>query len=195
MRKAVTLYLAGWAGVGKTEVAKILAERHGYTVLSLGDQCRLACALRGLPADRAALQRMGDELRRGDDARLARDAYQEARHLDGPVVVEGVRLRAEGEYLAAQGAVGCWVDAQDAVRGARLLVRDGSDVVPQHHTESQVPPHALVVQNRGDREALARAVRRMVGRATLEYAAARHGRDLDRIMGSEAARLAAGWER
>ena len=124
---------------GGTEVARILAERHGYTVVSLGDECRMAAALRGLRADRATLQRLGDELRGGDDAKLAKDAYEVALHLSGPVVIEGVRLRAEGEYLAARGAVGVRVAAPAVARSTRLMVRDGSDQVPPHRTESEVP--------------------------------------------------------
>lgn len=176
VRDAVTLYLTGPSGVGKTEVARVLAERHGYAVVSLGDQCREAAQRWGLPTDRAMLQWMGDVLRRDTDARLARDAYRAALCLDGPVVVEGVRLRAEGEYLAAQGVVGVRVEAPEAARSARLLVRDGSAQVPPHRTENEVPPYAQVIHNDGDRDALVRAVRRMVDRAALEYAAARHGR-------------------
>ena len=195
MRKAATLYLCGPAGVGKSEVARILAERHGYTVLSLGDECRAAAALRGLPADRATLQRLGDELRGGDDAKLARDAYEVALRLRGPVVVEGVRLAAEGEYLASRGAVGVRVAAPDVERATRLRVRDGSDQVPDHRTEAEEPPHRLVLTNRGDRAALARAVRQAVGRATLEHVAARHGLDMDRIVESSAVHTLSGWDR
>ena len=176
MRKAATLYLSGPSGVGKTEVAEILADRHGYAVLSLGGLCRLAAERRGLPTDRVTLQRMGDEMRRGDDARLARDAYMAALRGPGPVVIEGVRLRAEGGYLAAQGVIGVRVEAPEAARWARLLARDGSAQVPQHRTESEVPPHALVLYNGGGREALVRAVWRMVNRAAVEYAATRQGR-------------------
>jgi len=51
----IVLYLAGPAGSGKTEVAAILAEQHGFTRISLGDLCREEATRRGWPANRSHL--------------------------------------------------------------------------------------------------------------------------------------------
>ena len=169
MTEPLRLYLAGPAGSGKTEVARLLEERHGFGRVSLGDLCREEAARRGVPADRATLQAMGDLLRATDPARLAVLAWARAKTIRGPLVIEGVRLRAEATYLRARGVIGVSVEAPAEVRAARLLVRDGSSRVPQHRTEREAGtlPADLRLVNDGDRQAMERAVRLLVGRATL----------------------------
>ena len=169
MTEPLRLYLAGPAGSGKTEVARLLEERHGFGRVSLGDLCREEAARRGVPADRATLQAMGDLLRATDPARLAVLAWARAKTIRGPLVIEGVRLRAEAEYLRRHGCIGVAVVAPEALRAGRLRVRDGSDRVPQHATEREAAslPVDLRLRNDGDRAALEHAVRLIVARAAL----------------------------
>lgn len=169
MTEPLRLYLAGPAGSGKTEVARLLEERHGFGRVSLGDLCREEAARRGVPADRATLQAMGDLLRATDPARLAVLAWARAKTIRGPLVIEGVRLAAEGRYLRGRSVIGVAVDAPEALRAARLRARDGSSRVPEHATERESGslPVDLRLLNSGDREILERQVRLMVARAAL----------------------------
>ena len=134
--RPVRVYLAGPAGAGKTETARWLSEHHGFHRVSLGDICRAETIRRGWPADRFHLQAAGDHLRAGDPARLAALALQEASG-QGDVVIDGVRLMAEGEYLRARGVIGVRLEAPEAVRRARLHRRDGAGDVPEHETETE----------------------------------------------------------
>ena len=169
MTTPLCIYLSGPAGAGKTEVARILEIQHGFARVSLGDLCREECRLRDWPADRKHLQAAGDALRAGNQSRLAILALAQVRGRTGPVVIEGVRLQAEARYLRARGCIGIAVEAPEALRAARLLVRDGSSRVPQHRTEREAGtlPADLRLQNGEDRQALERQVRLMVARAAL----------------------------
>jgi cytidylate kinase len=169
MTEPLRLYLAGPAGSGKTEIARLLAEQHGFARVSLGDLCRAEAARRGVPADRATLQAMGDLLRATDPARLAVLAWARAKTIRGPLVIEGVRLAAEGRYLRGRSVIGVAVDAPEALRAARLWRRDRVAAVPEHRTEREALglPVDLRLTNGGDRAALERAVRLAVARAAL----------------------------
>lgn len=198
MTEPLRLYLSGPAGAGKTEVARILEIQHGFARVSLGDLCREECRGRDWPADRKHLQAAGDALRAGNLSRLAILALAQVRGRPGPSVIEGVRLAAEASYLRARGVIGVAVVAPEALRQARLLGRDGSSRVPEHATEREAG--GLVVDlrlvNDGDRQALEKAVRLLVGRAVLLQAERRnllHGARPARTPGHR--REAAGIER
>lgn len=169
MIEPLRLYLAGPAGSGKTEAAKMLAEEHHFARVSLGDLCRAECGRRRWPQDRAHLQAAGDALRGTDPAWLAVLAWERAGTARGPVVIEGVRLAAEAAALRARGVIGVAVEAPEAVRAGRLRARDGSSRVPQHRTEREALGLLvdLRLRNDGDRAALEHAVRLIVARAAL----------------------------
>ncbi len=178
MMRPVRLYLAGAAGSGKTTVAEILVRDYGFARVSLGGICREEARRRGLPEDRATLQAMGDLLRGSEPARLAILAWELARRAPGPVVIDGVRLRAEAEWLSARGALGVRVSAPDPVRAARLLRRDGATRVPPHPTESEAETLSadLQLQTSDDRAEPCRATRLLVARAHLLAATAQQSR-------------------
>ena len=178
MMRPVRLYLAGPAGSGKTTVAEMLVRDYGFARVSLGGICREEARRRGLPEDRTTLQAMGDLLRGSEPARLAILAWELARRAPGPVVIDGVRLRAEAEWLSARGALGVRVSAPDPVRAARLLRRDGATGVPPHPTESEAETLSadLQLQTSDDRAEPCRATRLLVARAHLLAATARQSR-------------------
>lgn len=160
--------LSGPAGSGKSTVAEILEKRHGFVRASLSGIVREECARRGLAEDRAALQAVGDELRGSDPARLAVLAEERVRNVSGPVVIEGVRLRAEGAYLKGRGFVGVRVLAPEPVRRMRVLLRDGVDGIPAHRTETEalsVQVDLVVVNDMVEMRVLAKRVGEILERA------------------------------
>jgi len=171
--RPVWVYLGGPAGSGKTEIAGILAEDHGFHRFSLGDLCRVECRQRGWPEDRVHLQAAGDARRGSNPARLAAIACWKLLAVPGPVVVEGVRLFAEAAYLAQRGVIGIAVDAPAAVRAQRLRARDHYVGTLDHQTEREASDlwADLAINNAGsDRAALAQEVRITVARAILLHA-------------------------
>lgn len=180
----MVLYLSGPAGSGKSTVAQTLANTYGYHRISLGGYCRKAAADLGLPTTRVHLQRIGDAIRAEahDSAALAVMAWDEvvsrrqslerkssgslgaiATHLLGypdAVVIDGVRLVAEAEYLRAQGVFGVAVDADPNSRAWRLFSRDGSSMVPRHLTEREAEdlPVDCHICNTGSQEQLTKAL-------------------------------------
>ena len=178
MMRPVRLYLAGPAGAGKTTVTDMLVREYGFGRVSLGGICREEARRRGLPEDRATLQAMGDLLRGSEPARLAILAWEQARRVPGPVVIDGVRLRAEAEWLSARGALGVRVSAPEPVRTVRLLRRDGAIGVPPHPTESEAEALSadLWLQTSEDHAELCRTTRLLVARAHLRAAIAQPSR-------------------
>jgi len=169
MMRPVRLYLAGPAGSGKTTVAEMLVRDHGFARVSLGGLCREEAHRRGLPEDRAALQAMGDALRGPEPARLAILAWEQARRAPGPLVIDGVRLRAEAEWLTARGVLGVAVLAPDALRIARLSRRDGIRTVRPHATEREALalPVDITLNTSAEWLQVAHRVRLLVARAAL----------------------------
>ena len=177
MMRPVRLYLAGPAGSGKTTVAEMLVRGYGFARVSLGGICREEARRRGLPEDRATLQAVGDILRGPEPARLAVLAWEQARQVPGPVVIDGVRLRAEVRWLDARGAVGLTVLAPPHMRHARLALREGTGTVRPHATEREADgiQTALALNTSQAEEQLAHHLRLLVARTTLLSATACHG--------------------
>ena len=169
MRRPVRLYLAGPAGSGKTTVAEMLVHDYGFARVSLGGICREEARRRGLPEDRATLQAVGDVLRGPEPGRLAILAWEQARRVPGPVVIDGVRLRAEAEWLSARGVVGVAVLAPPQIRHARLALREGTGTVHPHATERGADgvQTALTLDTSPGEGQLARHLRLLVARAAL----------------------------
>ena len=164
----VRVYLSGPAGAGKTEAAMWLCRRHAFTRISLGDLCRAEAERRGWLCDRTHLQAAGDRVRGGDPARLAVLALERARGR-GDVVIDGVRLVAEAEYLRAHGVIGVRVDVPEEIRRQRLGRRDGSAEVPDHATEREAGllPADLTLCAAADAVAYDLALRLLVARVAV----------------------------
>lgn len=171
------IYLCGPAGCGKSTVARLLESEHGFGHLSLGEICRRECARRRWPEDREHLQAAGDALRARHPAGVAMVAG--VVRLRGPLVVDGVRLVAEAQFLRVHGLIGVAVNAPAGVRAARLLSRDGTPGVPDHLTEreaSHLPADLWFVNAGADLGRLAAAVRLLVARLALRQAKGLHTR-------------------
>jgi dephospho-CoA kinase len=134
------IYLAGPTGSGKTTLAAVLEREYGFVRVSMGGLCRRIAAVFGLRGDRHGLQAVGDMLRylSGPSA-LAELAAREALAARR-VVVDGVRLHAEAEYLRARGWRGIRLECSEADRAARLRARDGEigdNRLSEHATEQE----------------------------------------------------------
>lgn len=168
--ESLRLYLGGPAGAGKSTVAAILAADFGFRRVSLGDIVRRECVHRGLDPARGNLQATGDGLRGPEPHRLAALAAGVAVRMRGAVVIEGVRLVAEAEYLGGLGYIGVRVQAPEAMRMARIAARDGSTCVPDHPTEceaSVLPADLVLTNDTGDHGILRRRARLIVARTVL----------------------------
>jgi cytidylate kinase len=153
--QALRLFVTGPAGSGKSTLAGLLVERHGFERLSLGDIPRSLAAGRGVAPTRAALQALGDELRGGDPAAVARLALPRmagARR----IVVDGVRLPEEALLLRAEGFVGIGLSVPVGERRRRLEARGERWAGPEatHATETAFVPCDIRLECTGGLDAL-----------------------------------------
>ena len=84
--------IAGRIGSGKTTLASILADRLQCPVASFGSYVRSVALQRGLdPADRSALQDLGEELIGEGWHSFCRSVLNHGGYVSGAVVVDGIR--------------------------------------------------------------------------------------------------------
>lgn len=139
---------------GKSTLATAVADRLDMPCVSFGDAVRAEAARRGLPAHRATLQGLGDELiAAGWDAFV--DTVVRQAHWDGmePLVVDGVRhveaVRALERRCAPHPVVVVFIEAapdQRAQRLARRGVGDQDIAADSHPNEADLP----AVRDRAD---------------------------------------------
>jgi cytidylate kinase len=111
--------LGGLPGSGKTSVARELASRYGFTIISAGEQFRKLAQERGM-----TLQEFGEMAERDSSIDLAIDARQkELATMQKMALVEG---RLAGRTVDADLKV--WLKASLEVRARRIALREGAPV-------------------------------------------------------------------
>lgn len=119
------LTMGGLPGSGKTSVARELASRYGFTIISAGEQFRRLAQERGV-----TLQEFGGLAERDSSIDLAIDARQkELASLHSMALVEG---RLAGRTIDADLKV--WLKAPLDVRAERIAVREG---IPVHRARDE----------------------------------------------------------
>ncbi len=123
--------LGGLPGSGKTSVARELASRYGFTVISAGEQFRKLAQERGL-----TLQEFGTLAETDSSIDLAIDARQkELAAIHRMSLVEG---RLAGRTIEADLKV--WLKASLDVRAKRIAAREG--IPPRQALEETVAREA-----------------------------------------------------
>jgi dephospho-CoA kinase len=140
---------------GKSTLATAVVGQLEIPSVSFGDAVRAEAARRGLPADRATLQGLGDELiAAGWDTFV--DTVVRQAHWDGvePLVVDGVRhveaVRALERRCAPHPVVVVFIEAAPDQRAQRLARRGVGDqdivAADSHPNEADLP----AVRDRAD---------------------------------------------
>lgn len=120
----MTRYLAlcGKTGVGKSEVARYLGERHGYVICSTGRICRdISCLLFG-DETTTHLHEITDALRTIDSSIFLRSALRNI--TDSPlVVIDCVRFVSDIDILRSLNGFLIRIEASENIRIQRLAKR------------------------------------------------------------------------
>lgn len=122
----IVVAVTGMPGSGKSTVARVIARRLGYPLISMGDIVREEVARRGLEVNVQNIERVARELRveRGPGV-VAEIVVEKARSLNSPgIVVDGVRSLDEIRILSRLGKVYIVaVHSPPSLRFKRLLER------------------------------------------------------------------------
>jgi dephospho-CoA kinase len=117
--------ITGTDGAGKGTLVDYLVREHGFVHYSSRSFIAAAVAEKGLEPTRNQLRLTANELRAayGNDF-VVRQAYEQAAR-DGAtrVIIESIRATAEAVFLKAQGGILLAVDADPAIRYARVQER------------------------------------------------------------------------
>ncbi len=114
--------VSGTNGSGKDTVSQMLAERHGYFVVSATDMLDKELKQRGWPSDRQHKSKLGDEWRREFGLGVIVDKAVKAAETAGfdKLVVGSLRNPGEAERAHELGGKLVWVDAEPKVRYERI---------------------------------------------------------------------------
>lgn len=117
--------ITGTDGAGKGTVVDYLVTHHGFAHYSSRDFIMAEITRLNLPTDRNQLRLTANSLREqfGNDV-IVRKAYERAaKESSDKVVIESIRAMAEAIYLKSQGGILLAIDADPAVRYARVQGR------------------------------------------------------------------------
>ena len=123
----IILALSGPRACGKSTIAKHLVNHHGYTRIAFADALReiAKCASDQFIVDRNYLARLGTTLREMLPRFLLDVISQKIARIDGPVVIEDIRLPTEFDFCKSIGAVTIRFEIPREKQLKRLLSRDG----------------------------------------------------------------------
>jgi adenylosuccinate synthase len=102
--------ISGHLGAGKSGLASLLHQEFGYHLFSSSGHLKALAAARGLPADRADLQALGDTLDSETGERWLLDAVKTvAKEIDGSarIVVDSIRTRKQLEHFRKSHDLPC----------------------------------------------------------------------------------------
>ncbi len=114
--------VSGTNGSGKDTVSRMLAERHGYFVVSATDMLDKELQLRGWPSDRQHKSKLGDEWRREHGLGVVVDKAVKAAKaaVSDKLVVGSLRNPGEVDRVHELGGKVVWVDADPKIRYKRI---------------------------------------------------------------------------
>jgi dephospho-CoA kinase len=108
--------------VGKSEVARILAERYGFQICNTGRLCREMSAIVFGDESKAHMQEITDALRTIDPSIFLKAALRSV-DTDSRLVIDSVRFFSDVELIKAGGLSLIRVRASNEARHARLQTR------------------------------------------------------------------------
>ena len=175
--------ITGTDGAGKGTVVDYLVGKHGFTHYSSRDFIMEEVTRLNLPTDRNQLRLTANVLREqfGNEV-IVRKAYERAAAENkDTVVIESIRAMAEVEYLKSNGGILLAVDADPAVRYARVQGRrsetdkvtyeqflahealENNDPNPHGMQKAKVMAAAdYTIKNSSDKKILAREVEKFI---------------------------------
>jgi cytidylate kinase len=124
------LGIAGQIGSGKSSLARELCKRLNGKLISFGSFVRSEANRRGIRIDRAALQRLGEDLiaELGPDEFVRQVLYSDS--ITSSIVIDGIRHVEIWQAIRsiAPGSILVYLDVPDEIRIARLQQRDNLDI-------------------------------------------------------------------
>ena len=123
--------IAGTNGAGKDSVGEMLAERHGFLMVSVSDLLREEARKRNQPIEREVLRTISAEWRRefglGVLVDRAVDLFNVSPATYAGLVAIPMRNVGEAERIHELGGSLIWVDADQKTRYNRIFSRQRSD--------------------------------------------------------------------
>jgi len=141
----MNIAFTGKYGSGKTTIANYLAEKHGYTKMSLADPMRkITKEIFGIeskkdPRYRRIMQKLGTDWFRSEDLYVwINYLLKRVENEPGPIVVDDVRFPNEALTLVQNGWKIIYLRCPDDIRIERCKERDGHfDKSTMNHASEQ----------------------------------------------------------
>ncbi len=148
--------ISGTNGSGKDTVSQMLAERHGYFVVSATDMLDEELKDRGWPSDRQHKSRLGDEWRREQGLGVIVDKAVESAQAASfdKLVVGSLRHPGEADRVHALGGSLVWVDADPQLRYARIQRGNRGRAEDQKTLEQFLAEEQAEMHHSGDQATL-----------------------------------------
>lgn len=119
--------VGGTNGSGKDTVGQMLAERHGYLLVSISDILRKKLKKRGLPIERKNLRALSAKLRHKCGLGILVDeAVEEFKKTNGKytgLVIPSLRNPGEADKVHGLGGMVVWTDGDPKIRYERVFNR------------------------------------------------------------------------
>lgn len=148
--------VSGTNGSGKDTLSHMLAERHGYYIISATNMLDAELKRRGWPSDRQHKSKLGDEWRREYGLGVIIDKAVEAAQAEGfeKLVVGSLRNPGEANRVHELGGTVVWVDAEPAIRYARIQNADRGRAEDQKTFEEFLAEEQAEMHQSGDEATL-----------------------------------------